>query len=419
LTVNSAIDALFTSVARESNHNLAISLSRSALRRLKNVLLAAFYLSKNLLTLLCTDGSAFGICGRLQVQDVLWSDPGLLRDRGVEVPNRDRGGAGCVFGGYLVTEFLERHGLHRLVRSHQVMPNGAERVELPAPTRLDEEGQPVPRDDGVIFEQWTVFSASQYPNGQGANGAAVLSLPSEYGANAQILSWKELVAVDHDEGGWSEDSDPLMKRKVIDNVTSVLWRHAHKLTEAWEEMEQLERDVPAGFLEASLWAKVLSSVVGMRPEVWHALLPLLGGVRQGRGHNARTIEVNYRQQVRLVDAEYHRTNRGKHSVVAQGGAAGAITGLYSDPENISAMFAILDRDRDGEVTYSEFERVVNKLNESSQEGGATLEYSTNCASNLGGVAFLDVGLLWGLLDQDRSGSISLNELAEGTRSAEV
>jgi len=244
------------------------------------------------------------------------------------------------------------------------------------------------------------------------------------GGQAHVLSWQESKMVDADDDhGCGGDDDPLIKRKVIDNVTSVLWRHTHTLVEAWEEMERLERDDPAGFLEAGLWAKVLSSVIGMRPEVWHALLPLLGGIRQGRGAKAGIVEVNYRQQVRLVDVEYHRTNRGKDSVVAQCGAAGAIAALYSDPGNISAMFAILDQDHDGEVTFLEFANIVDRLNAialENEDNAAAFAGSKSCggAMDASCVELLDARLLWGLLDQDRSGSLSLNELAEGTRSAE-
>ena len=164
-------------------------------------------------------GTEVGSAASLVVQDLLWSDPGGRTDRGVEVgacvifvqntrafpvfffffcrwgllcggpgrgaraapsatpppphpgcphalqvPHRDRGGAGCLFGGYLTATFLKRHRLTRLVRSHQVVAAGAERVVLPSPAVLDEEGTPVA--SGAVFEQWTVFSASSYPNGQ-------------------------------------------------------------------------------------------------------------------------------------------------------------------------------------------------------------------------------------------------------------
>ena len=87
------------------------------------------------------------------------------------------------------------------------------------------------------------------------------------------------------------------------------------------------------------------------------------------------------------------------------------------------MFSILDQDHDGEVTFLEFENIVDRLNEialKSEDNAAAFAGSKSCggATNAPNVELLDARLLWGLLDQDRSGSLSLNELAEGTRSAD-
>jgi hypothetical protein len=90
----------------------------------------------------------------LVVQDVLWSDPGPDDDKGVEVPNYDRGGAGCVYGGGMVSAFLAANGLKRLVRSHQMVAEGTACVKLRAPF----EGVFRPSE---CFELWTVFSASR------------------------------------------------------------------------------------------------------------------------------------------------------------------------------------------------------------------------------------------------------------------
>lgn len=157
----------------------------------------------------------------LIVQDLLWSDPGDVTDRGVEVPHYERGGAGCLFGGGLVSAFLKRHGLRRLVRSHQVCPNGVAKEILPFPFSLDNEGSPV-IDRGPKFELWTVFSASQYPNGKGVNGAAGLELSSGVDSEPVIMSWE---GNDDDEDSMDSAAGE-MKQKLTDSVTTVCSLHS-------------------------------------------------------------------------------------------------------------------------------------------------------------------------------------------------
>jgi hypothetical protein len=72
------------------------------------------------------------------------------------------------------------------------------------------------------------------------------------------------------------------------------------LIAAWTERELLERNEPVGQLSADVWSEVLVNVIGMRPEVWLALLPLLGGAVDQKTHATKAgVFVNYRQQVRL------------------------------------------------------------------------------------------------------------------------
>jgi hypothetical protein len=78
----------------------------------------------------------------------------------------------------------------------------------------------------------------------------------------------------------------------------VYWRHENSLLAAWTERELLERNQPIGQLSADVWSEVLVNVIGMRPEIWLALLPLLGGEvdQKTRASKSGTL-VNYRHQV--------------------------------------------------------------------------------------------------------------------------
>ena len=104
----------------------------------------------------------------------------------------------------------------RLVRSHQVCPTGAAKEILPVPFTLDNEGNPV-LVRGAEFELWTVFSVSQYPNGNGANEAAGLILPSKAGAAPIVMAWDGAVETDNS----AESAASAMKQKLTDSVTTV------------------------------------------------------------------------------------------------------------------------------------------------------------------------------------------------------
>ena len=89
------------------------------------------------------------------MQGLLWSDPSD-EECGV-TPNLARGDAGVVFGVDVSSQWLKRYGLKYLVRSHEVALSGCNVIECGA------------GDDGVERFVYTVFSAADYPDGQGYN----------------------------------------------------------------------------------------------------------------------------------------------------------------------------------------------------------------------------------------------------------
>ncbi len=87
-----------------------------------------------------------------------WSDPANpVLEPGSERecrPNQARG-AGTKYGTFIVKEWLRKCGLKKLVRSHQCVPKGWDKI-----------------DCGEGTSCWTVFSASDYDGG--GNDGAVL-----------------------------------------------------------------------------------------------------------------------------------------------------------------------------------------------------------------------------------------------------
>jgi len=78
------------------------------------------------------------------------------------------------------------------------------------------------------------------------------------------------------------------------------------------------------------------------------------------------------------------------------------------------MFALLDADRNGDVSFNELDRLVRDLN-------ADRAIAAGDGAGVSSVIehpLLDSRALWALLDRDRSGAVSLNEFAEGARAAE-
>jgi len=200
-------------------------------------------------------------------------------------------------------------------------------------------------------------------------------------------------------------------KEAEDNVVSVLYRHRHSLLARFEAkaLERAAKDGNPNSLQTrggwrheahgaithskisnEDWADVLSRELGVDGSVWHALRPMLGGqIEKEPGF------INFRQQIRLIEKEYHRSG-GEVAVRTKG----SIAALYQDHASIKAMFGLIDTDQDGTINYHEFESVVNMLNKSLRQNSHRL---------------LDARLLWSLLDRDNSGSVDFNEFAEGTR----
>ena len=90
----------------------------------------------------------------IMIEEMLWSDP--WRKKGTAPSDR---GSGVMFGPDVVVNFLQKNGLKTLVRSHECMENGVERIPV-----------------SESMNMYTVFSASNYSGGD--NYAAILIFTS-------------------------------------------------------------------------------------------------------------------------------------------------------------------------------------------------------------------------------------------------
>lgn len=101
-----------------------------------------------------TIGATDPVCQLMEA--LLWSDP--TEESGIERSTK-RGGAGSLFGADVARRWLQRHGLQKLVRSHEVVERGWRAMEC-----------------GEGCEVITVFSSAGYPDGNGLNLGAVVVL---------------------------------------------------------------------------------------------------------------------------------------------------------------------------------------------------------------------------------------------------
>ena len=110
-------------------------------------------------------------------------------------------------------EWLRAEGLHTLIRSHQVVRTGAERV-----------------DCGGGCDLWTVFSASNYPNHTGLSDGAVLRFEDCDLRRPRILRYRT-----------DEPDEPVMDETGVDSrsvatLSELVAAHRHQLSQRFTEL---------------------------------------------------------------------------------------------------------------------------------------------------------------------------------------
>lgn len=167
------------------------------------------------------------------VQGVMWSDP--TTEKGIQ-PN-DRGG-GSRFGPDVTEAFLDEHDLKLVIRAHEPFEEGIDHQDLG-------DGR------GVV----TVFSTSNYPNGEGTNLGAVLHLDDETGKF-------EVVTFNSAEGGAagneSDQYHSILKVAVEHNRS--------RLTKAFRTVQDSD-----GFVTPSEWARVVGKELELPDVDWMEL----------------------------------------------------------------------------------------------------------------------------------------------------
>jgi hypothetical protein len=262
------------------------------------------------------DRSAEGldtVCGvvvdgseRAAVSDIVWGEPDWSSDAAGSVTNTGRC-QGVVYSQAYAHEWLEAAGLHTLIRSHQVVPGGAEQIWPIGPSGK--------------HSIWTVFSASNFPNHTGSSDGAVLKYTAADG-----LREPEIIRYRTDEPGQFHRTSATGARLRFDFATSFMvallgvlrlicqhkWTHSvektqntpgrtvaslgqlvhshrYRLRQAFEQAALAEGAKP-NRISASGWGASMRTVLQMENVNWVALQPHVAPNMQRRVHDSETGE---------------------------------------------------------------------------------------------------------------------------------
>ena len=266
------------------------------------------------------------------LRGLLWSDP-VAEERGFE-PNTRRGGAGALYGTDAAREWLLRHGLRHLVRSHELVVDGWERIESGAGTSV-----------------FTVFSCADYPNGEGYNRGAVLCLTR--GAEPRAVEFSLESGAADPAAGWGARQQRSLAQLVLS--------HRHELRETFEAI------APSGRVGVREWCRVTRTILGLDLD-WELVQPDLAPTvkraavaADGSATLSDTGLIDYGRFLERIAAR--AASGGTDGASGWGGAPTAeLEAMHRNAAQMMMVFRFLDQDGSGAVDAAEFRAGVELLN---------------------------------------------------------
>jgi hypothetical protein len=321
------------------------------------------------------------------LESLMWSDPSVDKKDGVLKdnrktrswkPNKSRG-AGFRYDSNIIRDFLETEGLNRLIRSHEQVWNGCVRY-------------PVKRTDakGSDLEFFTVFSASRYPNKEGFNRGAILTLLPN--GQHQIRRYD------------TEDDEPVMELSNVltVNPASQSTSTPTPVVEGSVDLKTLRRVLSEAIasnrssLEEALFQLSISQDVGMESLPFNDAVDVLVDVLHLDIEDFADLAPRL-ALARTLSMDSHRSNLPEtidllhdldQCLSEQDGDN------YSMHLNwLHAIFSLVDTDHDGIVAKSEWVKAVDQINTAMPTGGTLIDASQS----------------WELLDYNHKGYITSEE----------
>ncbi|CAB9510566.1 Phytochrome-associated serine/threonine-protein phosphatase [Seminavis robusta] len=272
------------------------------------------------------------------LEGLIWSDPSDFD--GVAENAR---GCGIEFGPDVVKDFLDRHNLQYIVRGHEPAEMGTQVMHCD--------------DDKAVI---TVFSTANYPNGEGDNLGAVVSLDQEGNASA----------IDFHYDGSINQEDP---EKVLQ---SILIEKRNELVSAFSAIQQQSN----GTVTPQQWSQVMNDTLQIPDIPWADLQSRL----------APTTAPN------AIDWRHHLDRVAP--CVSNALDGDQVTILSSNPEQVKNMFQLFDADGSGSIDRQEFYLGIEMLNKRLLPSDKQIT---------------DHDALFDALDLDGNGEIDIAELNQG------
>lgn len=322
-------------------------------------------------TVLSEDGDDASII----LQDLLWSDPDVASSGTRFNESRNCGKA---FGTDVVSTFLRRNGLLHFVRSHECVYDGVTRVVCD-------------NDAEEVYNLFTVFSATNYPNHRGFNSAGLLTF--ENGATDPIARSFESDEMDDAD----EDSETMMKNRYCfeTSLRRQIFLHRNALRGAFES-KVVDRP---GRIHVREWCDTMTKVLGIELD-WTSLRPFLTDVVKRASMDPKT------NVLRVVDTDEIRIDdflgRFSSSDVDETSETDEkMETMFRHQRQLARLFSQLDADGSGEISRDEFLFGVKALNKRLDPDARI------CADDESRIS-----RLFDRLDEDESGSIDIAEFAK-------
>uniref|UniRef100_A0A3Q4BQX9 Serine/threonine-protein phosphatase with EF-hands n=1 Tax=Mola mola TaxID=94237 RepID=A0A3Q4BQX9_MOLML len=286
----------------------------------------------------------------LQILDLLWSDP-MAQDGCT--PNEVRGG-GCYWGPDVTEDFLNRHNLQLIIRSHE----------------CKQEGYEFCHNRKVL----TLFSASNYYD-VGSNRGAYVKLGPDlvpYMVQYQANSMTRELSVRQRYIGRTE-------RSALKVLREQLFAHKSDLISAFKKYDSDN----TGFVSLNDWASTLESVMRLGLP-WRMLRTQLATTKSSDG------TINYHEWFSELAIKGANTD-----VIF----SGLLETLYRHRSTLETIFRIVDTDNSGFITMEDFRQTWKLLSVYLK-----MEFTDEAISDLA-VA----------IDSNQDGSIDIDEFMEAFR----
>uniref|UniRef100_A0A7S1HG69 Serine/threonine-protein phosphatase n=1 Tax=Hemiselmis andersenii TaxID=464988 RepID=A0A7S1HG69_HEMAN len=301
------------------------------------------------------------------VEDLLWSDPANpALDPGSErdmEPNAARG-AGTRYGSGYVRDWLRKNGLKTLVRSHQCMPKGWDKI-----------------DCGQGTACYTVFSASDYDSG-GNDGAVLVFEPGSMGTPT-VIEYQ------------STPETNTMRSRNRQRLVDLICGHKAELRVEFKRVAGRRRLIRVGE-----WAEALQRVLQLKVDFRPLRLELVG-MPLLVGHTRHDM-VDWALFLDRYRIEVTIPGGGGESSSVQGEVVKdkerpSIEAIFKHRRELAVVFRILDLNGDGTLGMEEVGTACELVNKNLPEGrkiDAEDLFRIMDSKGTGTVSVDDFALLW-------------------------